>query len=98
MEINSITSIIIEEAIKIHRDLGPGLLESLYEEILTYRLTKRNLIVKRQMGIPVTYENVKLDMGFRADLLVENDVLVEIKSIEALAPVHFKQLLTYFKL
>jgi GxxExxY protein len=99
MEINDITGIIIEECIKIHKDLGPGLFESVYEEVLYYRLTtKRNLKVDRQVAIPVFYEEVKLELGFRADLIVENEVIVEIKSIEALAAVHHKQLLTYLKL
>jgi len=98
MEINKITGIIIEEAIKIHSDLGPGLLESVYEEILAYRLDKRGLLVKRQTPIPVYYEEVKMDIGFRSDLIVENKVIVEIKSIETIAPVHPKVLLTYLKL
>jgi len=98
MEINEITGIIIEEAIKIHSDLGPGLLESVYEEILAYRLDKRGLLVKRQTPIPVYYEEVKMDIGFRSDLIVENKVIVEIKSIETIAPVHPKVLLTYLKL
>ncbi|MGF2414720.1 MAG: GxxExxY protein, partial [Ferruginibacter sp.] len=71
--------------------------ESVYEEVLYYRLTKRNLNTKRQVAIPVFYEEVKLELGFRADLIVENEVIVEIKSIEALAAVHHKQLLTYLK-
>lgn len=98
MLINEITGIIIDEAIKIHSDLGPGLFESVYEEILTYRLGKRNLSVSRQIAVPVFYEGLKMDIGFRADLIVENKVIIEIKSIEALAPVHHKQLLTYLKL
>lgn len=98
MEINDITSIIIEESIKIHTDLGPGLFESVYEEILYYRLAKRGINVQKQIAIPVYYEEVKMDVGFRADLIVENKVVVEIKSIEAVAPVHHKQLLTYLKL
>jgi GxxExxY protein len=99
MDINNITGIVIEECIKIHKNLGPGLFESVYEEVLYYRLTtKRNLKVKRQVGIPVFYEDVKLELGFRADLIVEDEVIIEIKSIETLAPVHHKQLLTYLKL
>jgi len=98
METNDITAIIIEEAIKIHCDLGPGLLESVYEEILAYRLDKRGLLVKRQTPIPLYYEEVKMDIGFRSDLIVENKVIVEIKSIETIAPVHPKVLLTYLKL
>jgi GxxExxY protein len=98
MEINDITGIIIEEAIKIHSDLGPGLLESVYEEILSYQLSKRGLSVKRQTPIPVFYEEVKMEIGFRSDLIVENKVIVEIKSVESIAPVHPKVLLTYLKL
>jgi GxxExxY protein len=98
MEINDITGIIIEEAIKIHSDLGHGLLESVYEEILSYQLSKRGLFVKRQTPIPVFYEEVKMEIGFRSDLIVENKVIVEIKSVESIAPVHPKVLLTYLKL
>jgi GxxExxY protein len=98
MEINEITGIIIEESIKIHNDLGPGLLESVYEEILTYRLNKRRLEVKRQTPIPLIYEEVKMDIGFRSDLIINNKVVVEIKSVEAISPVHLKILLTYLKL
>lgn len=98
MEINDITVIIIEESIRIHNDLGPGLLESVYEEILFYRLNKRSLSVKRQTPIPLFYEEVKMDVGFRSDLIVENKVIVEIKSVESIAPVHPKILLTYLKL
>jgi GxxExxY protein len=98
MEINEITQIIIEESIKIHVDLGPGLLESVYEEILFYKLRKRGFDVIRQVPIPVYYEEVKLELGFRADLIVERKVIVEIKSIDTLAPVHSKVMLTYLKL
>jgi GxxExxY protein len=98
MEINEVTSIIIEESIKIHSDLGPGLFESVYEEILYYRLSKREVVVQKQVAIPVYYEEVKMEVGFRADLIVDNRVVVEVKSIEAVAPVHHKQLLTYLKL
>ncbi len=98
MEINQITSIIIEEAIYIHKELGPGLLESVYEEVLYYRLTKRGLEVKRQKGIPVVFEEVKLDLGFRADLIVEDKVIVELKSMDIIPPVHYKRTVTYLKL
>lgn len=98
LEINDITYIIIEESIRIHSELGPGLFESVYEEILFYRLNKRGLLVKRQVAIPVIYEEIKMEVGFRADLIVENIVIVEIKSIECLAPIHSKQVLTYLKL
>lgn len=98
MEINQITSIIIEEAIYIHKELGPGLLESVYEEVLHYRLIKRGLDVIRQQGIPVFFEEVKMEVGFRADLIVENKVIVELKSVDLIPPVHFKKLITYLKL
>lgn len=98
MEINDITSVIIEESIYIHRVLGPGLLESVYEEVLYYRLIKRGLQVQRQHGIPVIFEEVKMEIGFRADLIVEEKVIVELKSVEAVHPVHFKKLVTYLKL
>ena len=98
MEINEITGIIIEESIIIHNDLGPGLLESVYEELLAYRLNKRGLIVKRQTPIPLIYEEVKMDIGFRSDLIVNSKVVVEIKSVETISPVHPKILLTYLKL
>jgi GxxExxY protein len=98
MELNEITGIIIEESINIHKDLGPGLLESVYEEVLCYRLVKRGLFVERQKAIPLYYEEIKMDIGFRADLIVDHAVVVEIKSVEAIAPVHPKILLTYLRL
>lgn len=98
MELNDITSLIIEESIRIHKDLGSGLLESVYEEILYFRLSKRNVLVERQKPIALYYEDVKMDIGFTADLVVEDKVIVEIKSVELLAPVHPKILLTYLKL
>ncbi|NTS40612.1 GxxExxY protein [Flavisolibacter sp. BT320] len=98
MQINTVTGAIIDESIKIHTDLGPGLLESVYEELLAYRLVKSGFTVKRQVPIPVIYEDIKMELGFRADLIVESCVIVEIKSVELLAPVHHKQLLAYLKL
>lgn len=97
MEINGITSIIIEESIRIHKELGPGLLESVYEEVLYYCLTKRGLLVTRQISVPVYFEEVKMDIGFRADLIVENKVIVELKSVDIIPPVHYKKLVTYLK-
>ena len=97
MLINEITSIIIEESIYIHRNVGPGLFESVYEELLFYRLTKRGLAVERQRGIPVVFEEVKMDIGFRADLIVEGKVLVEIKSLESLPKIAEMQTLTYLR-
>jgi len=95
---NEIAKQVVDAAYKIHTSLGPGLLESVYETVLAHELTKRGLKVSRQQGIPVNYEGVHMDVGFRADLIVENRVIVEIKSIEAIAPVHKKQLLTYLRL
>ena len=98
MNENEISKIIVDSCYKIHTTLGPGLLESVYEEVLFYELTKRSLNLKRQAGIPVIYESIKLDLGFRADIIVEDKVIIEIKSIELIAPVHQKQLLTYLRL
>ncbi|HJU56400.1 MAG TPA: GxxExxY protein [Pyrinomonadaceae bacterium] len=88
---------IVNAAYKIHTVFGPGLLESVYETVLAYELTKRGLQVARQQPIPLYYEEVKMDDGFRADLVVESKVIVEIKSVEVIAPVHKKQLLTYLR-
>ena len=95
---NEISKIIVNCSYKMHTTLGPGLLESVYEEILVYELQKEKLDTKRQLGIPVIYDDIKLDLGFRADIIVENKVIVEIKSIETLAPVHYRQILTYLRL
>ncbi len=98
MHENEIAKLILDCAFKIHRDVGPGLLESVYEELLAYELTKIGLSVKRQVGIPLTYETIKMEIGFRADIIVENKVIIELKSIETILDVHKKQLLTYLKL
>ena len=98
MHENEISGKILDCSIKIHGILGPGLFESVYEEVLCYELQKANLNFKRQVGIQVKYESVKMDIGFRADIIVENKVIIELKSVEAIAPVHKKQLLTYLKL
>ncbi|RTL58349.1 MAG: GxxExxY protein [Sphingobacteriales bacterium] len=96
---NEIAKIVLDVAFKIHSELGPGLFESVYETVLEFELrNKYNLGVQRQVAIPVVWEEVKLELGFRADMIVEHKVIVEIKSIEAIAPVHHKQLLTYLKL
>jgi GxxExxY protein len=83
---------------KIHTTLGPGRLESVYEKILSVELIKRGLGIERQKGMPVIYENVKMELGFRADIIVESKVILKLKSIEVLAPVHSKQLLTYLRI
>jgi len=98
MQENEISKIVVDCAFKIHNELGPGLLESVYEEVLSYELIKRNLNIERQKGIPVIYDNLKMELGFRADIIIENKVIIELKSVDAIAPVHSKQLLTYLKL
>lgn len=98
MDENEIARIVVDLCLKIHRRLGPGLLESVYEEVLSYELSRSHLKYKRQVGIPVVYEDVKMDIGFRADVVVENKVIIELKSVENVLPVHKKQLLTYLKL
>jgi len=95
---NEVATVLVDILFQVHKILGPGLLESVYEEAICYELTQRNLTFQRQRGIPVNYKEIKLDLGFRADIIVENCVIIEIKSIEALAPVHFKQVLTYLRL
>jgi GxxExxY protein len=95
---NSLSKIIVDKCLKIHRALGPGLLESVYEEILFYELTKSKLLCQKQVAIPVVYENIKMDLGFRADMVVGDKVILELKSVENILPVHKKQLLTYLKL
>jgi len=95
---NEIAAHIVDAAYKIHRLLGPGLLESVYECILAHELKKRGLCVTRQQAIPVVYESIYLEEGYRADLIVENQVIIELKSVENLAPVFKKQLLTYLRL
>ncbi|MEJ2009520.1 MAG: GxxExxY protein [Acidobacteriota bacterium] len=95
---NEIATQIVDAAYKIHTTLGPGLLESVYEAVLAEELSRRNLRVVRQQAIPVVYENVHLEVGFRADLIVEGKVIIEVKSVDGIAPVHKKQLLTYLRL
>ena len=95
---NGITESIIGAAIQVHRALGPGLLESAHQACLAHELTKRNLRVEIQKPLPLVYEQVKLDCGYRIDLLVEGEVVVEIKSVDGVAPVHEAQVITYLKL
>jgi GxxExxY protein len=95
---NEIAKQIVDAAFKVHTVLGPGLLESVYEAALAYELAKRGCQVERQKPLPVVYESVRLEEGFRADLAVAGKVLVELKSVETVAPVHKKQLLTYLRL
>ena len=89
---------IIGAAIKVHRVLGPGLLESSYEHCLDYELRKRGFLVKRQVPIPLIYEEVRLDCGYRIDLVVDRDIIVEVKSIDALKGIHSAQMLTYMRI
>ncbi len=92
---NEIAKIIVNVSYKIHNRLGPGLLESVYEAILCHELIKEGLKVERQKAIPVKWEDIYLDLGFRADIIVEEKVIIELKSVEKIVPVHLKQLLTY---
>ncbi len=98
MDINLITGKILDRSMKIHQDLGPGLLESVYEMILAEKLKNAGLKVEVQKPISFTYDGIEIDNGFRVDLLDEDKVVVELKSVEALSPVHHKQLLTYLKI
>ena len=95
---NEISKEIIGAAIEVHKQLGPGLLESSYEACLAYELRQLGLDVKTQVALPVVYKGVKLDVGYRIDILVENRVIIEVKAVEALADIHTAQLLTYLKL
>ena len=95
---NEISKILVDIFIKVHSKLGPGLLESVYEAAICYELVKIKLNCQRQQGIQVWYDDVKMDLGFRADIIVEQKVIVEIKSVEAITPVYFKTLLTYLRL
>lgn len=98
MEINEISGLITDRSIMIHKTLGPGLLESVYQRILSYELRKSGLEVQKEVPIPVKWDGHSIDEGFRADLIVESKVLIELKSIEETAPIHRKQTLTYLKL
>jgi len=97
MELNEITQKIIGCAIQVHKSLGPGLLESAYEECLSYELIKNGLNIKRQQPTPVVYKEIKLECGYRIDILVENSVVVELKVVDEFNPVHEAQILTYMK-
>jgi GxxExxY protein len=95
---NQIAAIIVDAAFKVHTTLGPGLFESVYEAALSWELVHRGLSVGHQVAVPVYYEEVKLEVGFRIDLMVGEKVIIEVKSVECLAPVHRKQLETYLRL
>ena len=98
MHENEVAKIIVDACYQIHTKLGPGLLEVVYEEVLFHELSRRGLSVKKQVPISVIWDTVMIEQGFRADLIVEDMVIIEIKSVEKLAPVHGKQLLTYLRL
>lgn len=97
METNQITEKIIGCAIEVHRFLGPGLLESAYEECLAFELQKAGLNIERQKAVPVVYKEIKLDCGYRIDILVENKIVIELKTVDEFNPVHEAQILTYIK-
>ena len=98
MEVNDLTKTIIGAAIEVHRTLGPGLLESTYEACLFYELEQMGIFVERQVELPVKYKNVRVEIGYRIDLLVENQVIIEVKSVKELLPVHMAQIITYLKI
>lgn len=95
---NELSKIVFSRALKVHQNLGPGLLESAYEECLFYELNKTGLEIQKQKALPLVYEEVKLDIGYRIDIIIENKLILEIKSVEDLNDIHFAQLLTYLKL
>lgn len=98
MSENEISAIVVDICYKMHVKLGPGLLESVYESILYYELTKKGLFVERQKTLPVVWDEIKLDVGFRTDLIIESKLILEIKSIEKITEVHAKQIMTYLKI
>ncbi len=98
MELNEISAQVVDAAMKVHSVLGPGLLENAYEVCLKYELEERGLKVQQQVGLPVVYDDVKLDLGYRLDLLVEDEIIVELKAVDRLTAVHEAQLLSYLKL
>jgi GxxExxY protein len=98
MEENEVGTVVVDCAVQLHQALGPGLLETVYEVVLARRLAQRGLAVERQVKVPITFEGDSFDEGFRADLIVEGKVIVELKSVEKVSPAHKKQLLTYLKL
>jgi len=98
MELNEISGQVVDAAMKVHTALGPGLMENAYEACLEHELGKRGLLVKRQVALPVVYDGVQIDLGYRLDLLVEDAVIVELKAADRIAPIHEAQLLSYLKL
>lgn len=98
MNENEIATLALDICFKIHRQYGPGLFESVYEEIFCYEWTKTGIPFKRQQGIPLVHEEIKMDIGFRADIILDDKLILEFKSVDALVDLHFKQVLTYLKL
>jgi len=98
MDVEEISAIVVDSAFQLHRDLGPGLLESVYESVLTRMLEERGLIVQRQKNVAFDFHGLHFDEGLRVDMLVSNRFVIELKSVERLSPVHMKQLLTYLRL
>ncbi|GAA5219927.1 GxxExxY protein [Membranihabitans marinus] len=98
MLLNDLTYKIIGCVYKTHSELGPGLLESTYTECLAYELIKSGLLVEKQKPLPIIYDNIKLEIGYRIDLLVQNQIIIELKSVDKIAPIHRAQLMTYLKL
>ena len=98
MDENEIGKIAVDSAVQIHRELGPGLLETVYEIVLARELERRGLKIKRQVSVPIVYRDIRFDEGFRADIIVEDKVILELKSLDQIAKVHSKQVLTYLRL
>ncbi len=98
MEINELTEIVIGSAIEVHRNLGPRLLESAYQECLFYELKAHGLYAEREINLPIIYKEIKIDHGYRIDLLIENRLVIELKTVEKFTDVHTAQILTYMKL
>lgn len=96
--IDEIAALIVDSSYQVHKELGPGLLESAYEACLAHELTKRRLKIERQKEQPVIYDGIKIDVGYRIDLLVENSIIIELKAVEFIIPIHQAQLMTYLKL
>ncbi|MBI2193071.1 MAG: GxxExxY protein [Planctomycetes bacterium] len=97
-EVEALAKVAVDAAFKVHRELGPGLLESIYEVCLVYELSKRGVRAERQVELPVVYDGVQLDAGLRLDILVEDQLIIEVKAVEKIAPVHQAQVMTYLKL
>ena len=95
---NEISKLVVDLCFKIHKQYGPGLFESVYEVIFCYEWAKKGILYKRQHPVPLVHEEIKMEVGFRADIIINDKVIVELKSVEALAEVHYKQVLTYLKL